>query len=56
MVFFSSGQILKKRGTPGIIEMKELGKSKVKIAPGFMLKECKALFNEWGKLNKGIVY
>jgi hypothetical protein len=27
MVFFSSGQILKKRGTPGIIEMKELGKT-----------------------------
>jgi tRNA(Arg) A34 adenosine deaminase TadA len=37
-------------------KMKELGKSKVKIAPGFMLKECKALFNEWGKLNKGIAY
>lgn len=36
--------------------LKALGKSKVKIIPRFMRKECKKLFSDWGKLNKRIIY
>ncbi|MEW5757853.1 MAG: nucleoside deaminase [Candidatus Omnitrophota bacterium] len=36
--------------------MKKLGKSKVKIYPKFMLKECKELLSDWKKLPTKIKY
>ncbi|MCX5695584.1 MAG: nucleoside deaminase [Candidatus Omnitrophica bacterium] len=37
-------------------KMKALGKSKVKIIPAFLRKECLALLNAWGTLEKRVVY
>jgi guanine deaminase len=36
--------------------MKRIGKSRLKITSGFMLKECRALFDDWASLPDKQVY
>ncbi|MFH1857036.1 MAG: nucleoside deaminase [Candidatus Omnitrophota bacterium] len=38
------------------IRLKTLGKSKIKISPGFLLKECRELFDDWCKLPNKKLY
>lgn len=37
-------------------KMKTLGKSRVKIFPEFMYKECKQLYKEWNALESKVLY
>lgn len=37
-------------------KIKRMGKSKIKIVKGFMLKECRKLFEDWGSLENKRLY
>ena len=37
-------------------KMKKLGRSRVKIIPGFSLKECRQLLKDWERLDNRITY
>jgi len=37
-------------------ELKNLGKSKIRIVKGFMIKECRKLLSDWGMLENKVIY